>query len=69
MFKYKIGTVVKHDAPDFGGFFAKKKDAPVYGHVVGFSRVEYDEYFETVLLVRWDNGEEYPIHPNNVLTE
>jgi hypothetical protein len=69
MFKYKIGTVVKNDElVSHGSFFPKNKDDPVYGHVVGFSRVEHNEYFETVLIVRWDNGEEYPIHSNNVLT-
>jgi hypothetical protein len=68
MFKYKIGTVVMYNTP--GLVLIKSTLKPVYGHVTGFSRVEYDnDRFETVLLVRWDTGEEGPIHPLNVITE
>jgi len=67
MFKYSIGTVVKYNVPG-GGLFKSKQ--PVYGHVTGFSRTKYDDdRFETILLVRWDTGEENPIHPLNVLTK
>jgi hypothetical protein len=66
MFGYNIGTVVKYNVP--GDSFIKNKQ-PVYGHVTGFCRTKYDnDRFETVLLVRWDTGEENPIHPGNVLT-
>jgi hypothetical protein len=66
MFKYNIGTVVMYNTP--GVRLIKSTLRPVYGHVTGFSRVEYDnDRFETVLLVRWDTGEEYPIHPGNVI--
>jgi hypothetical protein len=67
MFGYNIGTVVKYNVPGDGFFI--NKHTPVYGHVTGFSRVEYDnDRFQTVLLVRWDTGEEGPMHPGNVLT-
>jgi hypothetical protein len=67
MFKYNIGTVVKYNVP--GNGFSKNKHTPVYGHVTGFCRTKYDnDRFETILLVRWDTGEENPIHPGNVLT-
>ena len=66
MFNYPIGTVVMYNVPGDGLF--KNKRGPVYGHVTGFGRTEYDnDRFETVLLVRWDTGEEYPIHPDNVI--
>jgi hypothetical protein len=66
MFNYPIGTVVMYNVPGDGLF--KNKRGPVYGHVMGFGRVEWETSFETVLLVRWDSGEEFLIHPNNVLT-
>ncbi len=66
MFGYNIGTVVKYNVTRG---FIDSKSLPVYGHVIGFSRVEYDnDRFQTILLVRWDTGEEGPIHPGNVLT-
>ena len=68
MFGYNIGTVVKNNVPN--KYFVESDSTPVYGHVTGFSRVEYDnDKFQTVLLVRWDTGEEGPIHPGNVLTK
>ena len=66
MFNYPIGTVVKHNVPRLMN--GDRKTDPGYGHVVGFGRVEWETGFETVLLVRWDSGEEYLINPNNVLT-
>jgi hypothetical protein len=41
----------------------------MFGHVVGFSQVEYEQYYETFLVVKWEDGSEQRIHPNNVFTE
>ena len=37
-----------------------------YGHITGFDVVEYDEGFDTILLVKWCDGKEYGIHLNAV---
>lgn len=60
MWKYKIGTVVKHaqerlQPHDYG-----------WGHVTGFV---INPHGETVLVVKWSNGKEFPIHTSNVLTK
>jgi hypothetical protein len=57
MFKYKIGTVVRDK-------YHKK-----YGHIVGFAENQYETCTETILVVKWQDGREYKIHPNNVILE
>jgi hypothetical protein len=78
MWKYKIGTVVREKERDaLGlGLYSEKDSKPMFGHVVGFDRVEYDHSeivydhcYETILRVRWEDGSEKPIHPTNVLVE
>lgn len=62
MWKYKIGTVVKHDpeAPSW-----QTRDYG-WGHVTGFA---VNALGETVLVVKWSDGKEFPIHTSNVLIE
>ena len=67
MFGYNIGTVVKNNVPN--KYFVESDSTPVYGHVTGFCRTKFGGGFQTILLVRWDTGEEGPIHPGNVLTK
>lgn len=62
MWKYKLGTVVKHNPSrdvayeyDYG-----------WGHITGFSE---NAFGETILVVKWADGKEFPIHNSNVLTE
>ena len=71
MWKYKIGTVVREKARDaLGlGLYSEKDSKPMFGHVVGFDRVEYDHCYETILRARWEDGSEGSIHPTNVLIE
>ena len=38
--------------------------AMMVGHVVGFAINTHNEY---IVIVKWANGEEYPIHPNNLI--
>lgn len=57
MFKYKIGNVVQH------------KGNKKYGHIIGFAENPYETCTETVLMVKWQDGREYKINPNNVILE
>lgn len=34
------------------------------GHVTGFGINSHNEY---IIKVKWANGEEYPLHPNNLV--
>jgi hypothetical protein len=69
MWKYKIGTVVRQKTPNENYIHRKKTRMMMFGHVIGFSQVEYDQYYETILVVKWEDGSEQRIHPNNVFTE
>ena len=71
MWKYKIGTVVREKERDMLGLglYSEKDSKPMFGHVIGFYRVEYQDFFETILIVRWEDGSEKSIHPTNVLIE
>ena len=53
--RYKQGTVVQH---------VKTGD---YGHIVGFSRVEYDSGHSIAIKVLWDDGEVRSTHFNNLI--
>lgn len=37
-----------------------------YGHVIGFDIVKYDNGYETILKVCWDDGDTTSIHPDNL---
>lgn len=52
MWQYSKGTVVR-----------RKGAQGRWGHVEGFKTNNYDE---TCLIVRWENGRETTIHPDNV---
>jgi hypothetical protein len=67
MWKYKIGTVVRQNKVTSSVFTAKP--VQLWGHITGFSQVPYESCNETILMVRWENGEEYPTHPGNILLE
>lgn len=54
MFKFKIGTVVRH------------KSKILWGHVTGFA---LNPVNETVITVRWADGSENMTHPANVDVE
>lgn len=54
MFKFKIGTVVRH------------KSKNIWGHVIGFA---LNPINETVITVRWADGNENMTHPANVDVE
>jgi hypothetical protein len=71
MWKYKIGTVVREKERHTLGLnrYSKKVSKPMFGHVIGFDRVEYQDFFETILVVKWEDGSEKSIHPTNVLIE
>lgn len=62
MFNYPIGTVVKAKRI----LYSKQAQ---WGHVVGFDRAYNDYGHETILLVRWEDGEKTAIHPGNVETK
>jgi len=57
MWKYGIGKVVLQKET--------LADRPMFGHVIGFDR----NHYETILIVRWEDGSETTIHPANVITE
>ena len=57
MWKYKLGTVVQH------------KENKLFGHIVGFAQTSYETGSEPILLVKWENGKEFPIHPGNINLE
>lgn len=63
MWKYKIGSVIRENDIISAG------RVPRWGHVIGFSRVEYDDGYAVILKVRWDDGTETRISPGNVLLE
>lgn len=65
MWKWKIGTVVREKDGSHGGFYTGLDARPMFGHVIGFD----SNGFEAILLVRWDDGSERSIHPDNVFTE
>ena len=65
MWKYKIGTVVREKYGSHGGMYSGLEARPMFGHVIWFDSNEY----EAILRVRWEDGSERSIHPNNVLTE
>lgn len=65
MWKWKIGTVVREKDGSHGGFYTGLDARPMFGHVIGFD----SNGFEAILLVRWDDGSERGIHPDNVFTE
>jgi hypothetical protein len=65
MWSYEVGKVVKSKGLGIFGIESRI----MYDHVVGFSEVEYETGFETILLVRWQDGTTRPIHPNNVITK
>lgn len=61
MWKYKIGTVVKHDP------IRDMTDKTYgWGHVTGFC---INAFGETVIIVKWSDGKEFPVHTANVITE
>ncbi len=60
MWKYKIGTVVKHN-PDREVFTTDYG----WGHITGFA---LNAFGETVLIIKWSDGKEFPVHTENVLT-
>lgn len=62
--KFKLGTVV--ELIRIGCATQPMDGEPYVGHIVGFSRVEYDDGFCVVLKVEWADGSVQPIHPNNV---
>jgi len=37
------------------------------GHITGFKLVELDTYFDTVVMVKWCDGQEYAVHPTDVI--
>lgn len=59
MWKYPIGTVVLQKQK----MLVRPK--PLWGHVIGFEQ-NHSEHPETILLVRWETGEEFAIHHGNV---
>lgn len=59
MFKYRLGDVVKNK--EELEIISEKK---TWGHITGFSK---NDFGETILVVKWDNGKEYPVHPHNVI--
>ena len=65
MWKWKIGTVAREKDGSHGGFYTGLDARPMFGHVIGFD----SNGFEAILLVRWDDGSERGIHPDNVFTE
>lgn len=67
MWNYKIGSVVREKDGSAGGFFTGKDATPMFGHIVGFDRIEWDSGYETILKVQWDDGTTRSIHPGNVL--
>jgi len=61
--QFTIGRVVKK---------IKSADSKVpiegfLGHVIGFDIVDYENGCSVIINVRWWNGEEYAIHPANVV--
>jgi hypothetical protein len=62
VYHYKIGTVVRQNKAS-NCLFTQKQ---LWGHIIGFSQVHYESGNETILVVRWENGEQYSVHPNNV---
>lgn len=66
MFDYAIGTVVREKDGSRGGIYSGNAVRDMFGHVVGFT---INAFFETILVVKWDDGSEQQIHPNNVLTK
>lgn len=65
MWKYKIGTVVREKDGSHNGLYTGDDARPMYGHVIGFDT----NGFESILMIRWEDGSERARHPNNVLTE
>ena len=64
MWKYKIGAVVRENDIISAGRI------PRWGHIIGFSRVEYDDgLYDVLLKVRWDAGTETRINRGNVVIE
>jgi len=48
----------------FGNVVVSKGSQPnLVGHIIGFGR---NVNGELLIKVRWENGKETPIHPNNV---
>ena len=48
------------------GMVVCNKSTGDYGHVTGFTRSVYDDGYEVILRIRWDDGETRDIHPTNV---
>lgn len=68
--QFTLGRVVKHKDPlplksRYTDTY-KPCFKGMYGHITGFDVVEYDEGFDTILLVKWADGREYAIHPKAV---
>lgn len=68
--QYTLGRVVKHrDCKEARGDITREIRPllkGMFGHIIGFSTVEYDPGIDVVLKVKWCTGEEYSIHPANV---
>lgn len=73
--EYTAGRVVREIAPtlldsvvfrDASPRIAKPYIPGRFGHITGFDVVEYDHGFDVVLMVRWCDGVENPIHPSRV---
>ena len=54
---FVVGAVVVHE-----GYNDEDKER--IGHILHFTR---NNVGELILFVRWDNGEETPMHPGNIL--
>jgi hypothetical protein len=67
--QYTLGRVVRQYDPlplKSRSGISKPCFKGMYGHIIGFDVVEYDDGFDTILLVKWCDGNEFGIHPNAV---
>jgi hypothetical protein len=68
--QFTLGRVVKqkNPLPLMGRYTDTYKSyfKGMYGHITGFDVAEYDEGFDTILLIKWCDGKEYAVHPSAV---
>ena len=68
-YKYTLGTVVRERDGDPANLYAGKDKQPMFGHIVGFDQVEFDDHYETILKVQWQDGSTRSINPSRVIFE